>query len=229
MNLKQGICKHDVFGDIYIEYSPRRRRMSLNMSIADNAVRLTLKLPVNERFLPDQHLAFIEENAAWICRNREKLQKKINLHSFDIGDKFYYLGNEYPLLQGNKSCFDGNAFYVSTHSPQLNKYELKKIYNRLAHNFIIPLASQYAADLGITIGKIRISEAKKRWGSCNSKGDLNFSLSLVMCPEDFIRYTICHELAHRFEMNHSKAFYAVLKRLYPAIAPSIEQWKYMIF
>ena len=226
MSVLPEFFKHDVLGDIPIEYSSRRTRAAIGLQIVDNKCVIVLKLPECQRFKIDDLRDFIDKNASWLKRKKTELAAQLVVHSYEIGDKFFYLGNEYELRQGTKSCFDGKNFYVSTHSIALNKREIKKIYKQLAENFIVPLCRQYASDFGLTIGKIRISNAAKRWGSCNSKGDLNFAMHLVMCPEEFIRHTICHELAHRLHMNHSKAFYAALHRFYPYPVPIIDQWKY---
>lgn len=74
----------------------------------------------------------------------------------------------------------------------------------------------YFADLmGVRYRKIRINTAKTRWGSCNSKGDLNFTFRLILLPENLIDYIVVHELSHLREMNHSDKFWAVVKDAMP--------------
>ena len=63
--------------------------------------------------------------------------------------------------------------------------------------------------------RISIREQKTRWGSCSSKGDLNFNWRLILAPEEVLDYVVVHELAHRREMNHSKAFYAIVESVLP--------------
>lgn len=226
MNGQPDFFKHAVLGDIPIEYSPRRTRAAIGLKVVDNECIISLKLPSLRRIDISELTPFIDKNASWLTKKRNDIARQLVKRTYEPGDKFFYLGRECLLLQGQTSYFDGENFYVSTHSPALNKREMQKLYKHLAENFIVPLCRQYAADFGLTIGKIRISNAAKRWGSCNSKGDLSFALHLIMCPEDFIRHTICHELAHRLHMNHSKAFYAALHRFYPHPVPLIDQWKY---
>lgn len=62
---------------------------------------------------------------------------------------------------------------------------------------------------------ISIREQKTRWGSCSSKGNLNFNWRLILAPEEVLDYVVVHELAHRREMNHSKAFYAIVESVLP--------------
>ena len=50
-----------------------------------------------------------------------------------------------------------------------------------------------------------VSDKKTRWGSCSSRGNLNFNWRLLLMPERVMDYVIVHELAHRREMNHSAA------------------------
>ena len=64
-------------------------------------------------------------------------------------------------------------------------------------------------------GRISIREQKTRWGSCSSKGNLNFNWRLILAPEEVLDYVVVHELAHRREMNHSKAFYAIVESVLP--------------
>ena len=73
----------------------------------------------------------------------------------------------------------------------------------------------YAAKLGITYGHVAIRAQRSRWGSCSSKGNLNFNCLLMLTPPEVIDSVVVHELCHRKEMNHSKQFYAEVLRVFP--------------
>ena len=73
----------------------------------------------------------------------------------------------------------------------------------------------YAARMGVTYGTISIREQKTRWGSCSSKGNLNFNWKLVLMPEEILDYVVVHELAHRREMNHGPAFWKIVESVLP--------------
>lgn len=80
----------------------------------------------------------------------------------------------------------------------------------------IPVRVAYFAKImGVTYGRITIREQKTRWGSCSEKGNLNFNWQLILMSEDVMDYVIVHELAHRIEMNHSRAFWSVVERVLP--------------
>lgn len=88
-------------------------------------------------------------------------------------------------------------------------------YARKAGAKISERVSYYAEIMGVTFGKITIREQKTRWGSCSSAGSLNFNWKLILMPEEVLDYVVVHELAHRREMNHSKAFYKVVESVMP--------------
>ncbi len=73
----------------------------------------------------------------------------------------------------------------------------------------------YAKRLGVTYGRITIRAQKTRWGSCSSKGNLNFNCLLMLTPIEAIDSVVAHELCHRKEMNHSDRFYAEVLRVFP--------------
>lgn len=58
-----------------------------------------------------------------------------------------------------------------------------------------------------------LSNARRQWGSCNSRGVISLSWRLIFFDDDAIDYVIAHELAHLVEMNHSAAFWKVVESI----------------
>ena len=75
--------------------------------------------------------------------------------------------------------------------------------------------ARFAALVGVTYGRITIRAQKSRWGSCSSKGNLNFNCLLMLCPEEVREYVVVHELCHRKELNHSPRFWAEVEKVLP--------------
>lgn len=73
----------------------------------------------------------------------------------------------------------------------------------------------YAEIMGLKYGRMTITSAKTRFGSCSSKGNISYSYRLMLYPEAAIDYVVVHELAHLVEMNHSPAFYEVVRTVLP--------------
>ena len=73
----------------------------------------------------------------------------------------------------------------------------------------------YAEKLGVTYGRITIRNQRTKWGSCTSKGNLNFNCLLMAAPSEVLDSVVVHELCHRLYMNHSREFYAEVYRIFP--------------
>ena len=73
----------------------------------------------------------------------------------------------------------------------------------------------FALRMGVDYGRITIREQKTRWGSCSSKGNLNFNWKLILLAPELLDYVVVHELAHRREMNHSKNFWKIVEAELP--------------
>ncbi len=96
----------------------------------------------------------------------------------------------------------------------ISREELAELANRAS--VVIPeRVRHYAALLGVTYGRITIGDQKTLWGSCSAKGNLSFNRLLMKAPERVRDYVIVHELCHRLEMNHSKAFWKHVEGVVP--------------
>lgn len=96
----------------------------------------------------------------------------------------------------------------------LSEQDIRQLYDRAT--VILPdKVRHYAALLGVTPTKITVTSAKKRFGSCSSKGHICFSYRLMLYPEDSIDYVVVHELCHLTYMNHSKDFYQLIATVLP--------------
>lgn len=92
--------------------------------------------------------------------------------------------------------------------------EIKNFVAR-AKKIIPPKVEFYADKIGVTYNRITIRCQRTRWGSCSSKGNLNFNCLLVLLPDEIIDSIVVHELCHRKQMNHSEKFYAETEKVFP--------------
>ncbi len=81
---------------------------------------------------------------------------------------------------------------------------------------VLPDKVAFWADImGVCPTGIKITQARKRYGSCNGRNSLCFSCYLMNCPEAAIDLVVVHELCHILEKNHGPRFYALLTRYLP--------------
>ena len=96
----------------------------------------------------------------------------------------------------------------------LSEADIEELKKR-ARTVLAEKTEHYASLMGLKYGRISITSAKSRFGSCNSKGNIAYSYRLMLYPEDAVDYVVVHELAHLREMNHSPRFYAIVEAVLP--------------
>ena len=84
-----------------------------------------------------------------------------------------------------------------------------------AEHLLPELTARYSAVMGLKPSSVKITSAKKRFGSCSGKNGICFSWRLMAYPEPAIEYVVVHELAHIKHHNHSAAFYKLIEKYMP--------------
>lgn len=120
------------------------------------------------------------------------------------------------MEQKNRQCND--ALPVK----KLSNNDIKELADK-ACTCIPGRVAYFAPLVGVTYGRITIRNQRTRWGSCSSKGNLNFNCLLMLTPPEVIDYVVVHELCHRKEMNHSQLFWNEVARVLPGYAEQ-EKW-----
>ena len=97
---------------------------------------------------------------------------------------------------------------------KLSEKEISKLREKARH-LVTQRVKYYAPIIGVPYGQIAIRTQRTRWGSCSSKGNLNFNCLLALVPPDVLDYIVVHELCHRKELNHSERFWTEVGKVLP--------------
>ena len=116
------------------------------------------------------------------------------------------------------------AEYDALNIKKLTPEEIKTLADQ-ALKIIPQRVKFFAGQVGVDYGRITIRNQRTRWGSCSSKGNLNFNCLLMLAPAEILDYVVVHELCHRKEMNHSKAFWAEVEKVLPDYRESVKWLK----
>ena len=68
---------------------------------------------------------------------------------------------------------------------------------------------------GFECNRVSIRNQKTRWGSCSTKGNLNFNYKILFLEPEMRDYIIVHELCHLKEFNHSRKFWMLVEKILP--------------
>lgn len=97
---------------------------------------------------------------------------------------------------------------------KITSEQIKELADQ-AVEYIPKRVKYYAEKENFVYNKITIKNLVSRWGSCSTKGNLNFNCLLMLTPDYVIDYIVVHELCHLREMNHSEKFWAEVEKIMP--------------
>lgn len=90
-----------------------------------------------------------------------------------------------------------------------------KLLTEKAKEIVLKKVEYFSSIMNLHPTGVKITKAKKRFGSCNAKNSLCFSCFLMNYPEKAIDYVVVHELSHIKHHNHSRDFYQLVEQYIP--------------
>lgn len=144
--------------------------------------------------------------------------------SYKSGDALPYLGRDYILeirqypsyrKPGVQLAGERLVVLAAKPDPDTVRRAVLEWYGMRACSIIPERVAYYQPQVAKPVNVIRIKDVRSRWGSCSSKGNLNFNWRLVLAPMEVLDYVVVHELCHLREMNHSKAFWSLVEGILP--------------
>ncbi len=205
-----------------LEYADRK---TLGISVhPDNRVVVIAPLDSSQQKINEK----IKSKASWILRQKEFF---LSFHpltpprKYISGETHLYLGKQYRLKvkksQVENVKLSKGYFLVSTAEP-MNALKVKSLliawYNEKAevhfHEMlqnVKPIFKQFSTEKV----ELKMKWMKKRWGSCNDKGQITLNTELIKASKKCIEYVLIHEMCHLGYLNHSRSFYSLLEQHLP--------------
>lgn len=202
-----------------LKVSARRRTIGLRIDANGLTVHTPKRIPLHTLE------SLLQNKSDWIARKLEEWQGQARPPAFEWRDgaALQYLGQGIQLslrqdARNRALTFDGATLCVAQPDPADIKSVQRKVAQWLAKQARTDFERRIAllaTRLGVPLPPVYLSNARTRWGSCNSRGEIRLHWRLIQAPPHIIHYVVAHELAHLKEMNHSQKFWAWVEKLCP--------------
>ena len=163
----------------------------------------------------------LKKKSKWI--QKKLLLTITNEEPFKIHNevKFKIFDKELLILLSegkNNISIEGTHCLVSFNNLS-DHLKLKKFFHiwikKYALNYFTERVQELCRANDLKVKSTFISNAKTRWGTCNSRKEIRLNWRLIQAPPLVIDYVICHELSHLKFMNHSIDFWQQVQSLFP--------------
>jgi hypothetical protein len=163
---------------------------------------------------------FVVQQSRWVKRQKQKIALLQSAYpTLDWQKRIVsYLGNLYQIK------FDpdlGEKVHITTGVVQVCpvtgleedvRKTLLQWLKQQAQMYIPKQVQVRATTMGILYSNVVLRQQKSRWGSCSTRGNLNFNWRLIHFTTEVIDYVVIHELAHIRHHNHSRDFWRLVAR-----------------
>ena len=209
MQRVMGCMNLDSLPDVRIDVrrSARARRLSLRVSNLDGRVTLTMPASMSLSVAQD----FAEKKAKWIARAVERRPCPMQV---DVGAEIPVEGKPHLIVGASESTarLAGGAI----EAPEgVAAPAVMALLKELARERLVAEAERYSRAVGREFRRLTLKDTRSRWGSCSAEGNLMFSWRLIMAPPSVLEYVAAHEVAHLRHMDHSSAFWSMVRKVCP--------------
>ena len=218
-NVKKNI-KLQFSDDKSIEYQlVKKNRKTISMKVTENGLTVNAPLFMTQNRINE----LLKTKQKWIEKKLSLLLSVPKKFVIKNKNKFKLLGKDIEIFLIKSETLniilekDNSIFYYSNSTDDQDKLRVNfKIWikNKALKYFKLRV-KKISMGHDLLPNSVLLSNAKTRWGTCNSKGNLRLNWRLIQTNPTVIDYVICHELAHLKFMNHSNQFWAEVEKLCP--------------
>ncbi len=212
-------------GERFVEYRfARRRRRTLGITVDAQGVAVAAPMHAPMRTVE----SFLREREGWILSKLEHWERapRPQVVHVESGATLPLFGELVALevKEGRRAVRrQDSRLLVSAPGPLRATQALVAWLKEAALSSLGPRTEHFAAQLGLPAPRLALSNARTQWGACTARGRIRLNWRLVHLERPLADYVVAHEVAHLVEMNHSRRFWALLGRLYPAWREAREQ------
>ncbi|MDD5241657.1 MAG: SprT family zinc-dependent metalloprotease [Sulfuricella sp.] len=202
-----------------LKRSPKRRTIGMRIDHRG----LTVNAPQRAALY---HLdQVLQERSGWLLDKLQEWQtNRLEPMGFGHGEPLLFLGSDIRLclmaggLRAKPLLAEDDSLTVKLPDPTdaaAVRRKLEQWYRAEARRHFIQRLEHYSNCMGLAMPSLSLSNARSRWGSCNSRGEIRLSWRLIQAPISQIDYVVVHELAHIRELNHSSRFWSIVEETLP--------------
>ena len=175
---------------------------------------------------------FLQRHERWILHQVERIEQIAGRvgKRWPYGETLPYRGIAHRVFVRHASRYRSavthlpdEALFVDVRRPTIESARrlLARWYRAQAERWLTERTHALSTRLGVSWTRLTVRDQRSRWGSCSVSGTLSFNYRLVMAPPAVLDYVVMHELAHRWELNHSSRFWALVARHCPTYRESV--------
>lgn len=174
----------------------------------------------------------IEQAKEWVRSHFNKnsnLKSRYYIKEFKSGDELVINGTTFKLEINECQVINYNAVLkekiilinIPKDSEKLDRKEaIVYLLSRIVGQYFLTEVTDRIYELNAKYFRVKINDVKLKynktnWGSRSAKNNINISTRLLFAPKEVQDYVFIHELAHFFEMNHSKRFWNIVGKIMP--------------
>jgi predicted metal-dependent hydrolase len=174
--------------------------------------------------------AFLDEKRRWVfdsVREIEEKHRRVMTQQYASGAKLQYRGR-WLMLDVQPGGVDRveircrSKFHVVVPKALSEPMRAAAVADAFdlwlrerAMRDVLLFGHRHEANLGVAASGYRLTNARRRWGSCAANNVVRVHWRLVQAPRMAMEYVVAHEVAHLVHRNHSAAFWGVLARTMP--------------
>jgi len=158
--------------------------------------------------------SFIANHADWIIAQSKKIKNK----SLKSLKNIKILDQDYKIIYNKTSTasviIDKNEQTIDINTPSFSNTYLRQLIDKKFRPFALSLIKEnlkkLAQKYNFSYNSVTVRNQSSRFGSCSSRGNLNFNWQIIFFPYPIFCHLLLHELTHLDIKNHQKEFWQQL-------------------